>query len=187
MAPDHTRPAHNGTPLERADRDFVELPQEPRVPRTGVRILFAFPLTLAFTPRFEDIDSVQRATYVTTPLPAVPAAALFTAPAAPNRSLFQQNAKPTIVRVSSRPAAGLIVLMPALAGSVLLVVDVALGRAAGIAAGVGSLVGCLGLWDLLPKWVTRSGANGEPGSSEGEASAEAEAEAPVRASAEPPP
>ncbi|MGW0711171.1 DUF6328 family protein [Streptomyces sp. NPDC002643] len=142
------------TPLERADRNFSELLQELRVTQTGVQILFAFLLTLAFTPRFEDLDSVQRATYITTLLLAVLAAALFTAPAALHRSLFQQNAKPTIVRVSSRLATvGLAVLMPALAGSVLLVVDVTLGRTAGIIAGVGTLAVCLGLWNLLPRWV----------------------------------
>ncbi|MDX2845039.1 DUF6328 family protein, partial [Streptomyces ipomoeae] len=155
--------ARNETPLERADRNFAELLQELRVTQTGVQILFAFLLTLAFTPRFADIDSVQRATYVITLLFAVIAAALLTAPAALHRSLFQQNAKPTIVRVSSRLAStGLWVLMPALAGSVLLVVDVTLGRAAGVATCVGTLIVCLGLWSALPKWVARSSRNRTP-------------------------
>lgn len=162
MADERTYPARNETPLERADRNFSELLQELRVTQTGVQILFAFLLTLAFTPRFPDLDSFQRATYVTTLLLAVLAAALFTAPAALHRSLFQQNAKPTIVQVSSRLAsAGLVVLMPAFTGSVLLVVDVTLGRAAGIAAGSGTLVGCLVLWGVLPKLVGRSSRNGD--------------------------
>lgn len=80
-------------------------------------------------PVFPDLDTFRRVTYVTTLLLAVLAATLFTAPAALHRSLFQQNAKPAIVRVSSLPAtAGMIVLMPAFTGSVLLVVDVTLGR-----------------------------------------------------------
>lgn len=160
MADERTRPARNETPLERADRNFSELLQELRVTQTGVQILFAFLLTLAFTPRFPDLDSFQRATYVTTLLLAVLAAALFTAPAALHRLLFQQNAKPLIVRVSSRLATtGLAVLMPAFAGSVMLVVDVTLSRPAGITAGVGTLLGCLLLWGVLPKLVGRSDRN----------------------------
>ncbi|MEH0528562.1 DUF6328 family protein [Streptomyces stelliscabiei] len=157
MAEQPTRPARNETPPERADRNFSELLQELRVTQTGVQILFAFLLTLAFTPRFSDLDTFQRVTYVTTLLLAVLAATLFTAPAALHRSLFQQNAKPAIVRVSSRLAtAGLIVLMPAFTGSVLLVVDVTLSRTAGIAAGSGTLLACLLLWGLLPKLVGRA-------------------------------
>ncbi|MFE9097573.1 DUF6328 family protein [Streptomyces sp. NPDC007264] len=154
--------ARRETPLERADRNFAELLQELRVTQTGVQILFAFLLTLAFTPRFPSLDTVQRATYVTTLLLAVLAAALFTAPAALHRSLFQQNAKPVIVRVSSRLATvGMTMLMLALTGSVLLVVDVSLNRAAGIAAGVGTLVVCVGLWRVLP-WLLGRGVLAAP-------------------------
>ncbi|GDY72329.1 hypothetical protein SAV31267_018140 [Streptomyces avermitilis] len=100
---------------------------------------------------------MQRATYVTTLLLSMLAAALFTAPAAVHRGLFQQNAKPTIVRLSSRLASiGLGVLMLAFTGSVLLVVDVALGRGAGIAAGAGTLAVCVALWVVLPLMAQRS-------------------------------
>jgi small-conductance mechanosensitive channel len=150
--------ARNETPLERADRNFGELLQELRVTQTGVQILFAFLLTLAFSPRFPSLDTVQRATYVTTLLLAMVAAALFTAPAALHRSLFQRGAKPRIVQVSSRLAAiGMGVLVLAFTGSVLLVVDVTTGRAGGAAAGAGTLLVCLGLWGLLPRLVRRAG------------------------------
>ncbi|WP_369244944.1 DUF6328 family protein [Streptomyces sp. R41] len=164
--------ARHETRLERADRNFAELLQELRVTQTGVQILFAFLLTLAFTQRFPSLDTVQRATYVTTLLLSMLAAALFTAPAALHRALFQQNVKPVIVRVSSRLAhIGLYVLMLAFTGSVLLVVDVTLGRGAGIAAGAGTLAVCLGLWGLLPRLVQR-----------GVSPSEAPAEAPDRES-----
>ncbi|MEV0637717.1 DUF6328 family protein [Streptomyces sp. NPDC050619] len=162
--PDHHRPctARNETPLERADRNFGELLQELRVTQTGVQILFAFLLTLAFTPRFPSLDTVQRATYVVTLLLAVLAAALFTAPAALHRSLFQRGAKPRIVQVSSRLAAvGMGVLVLAFTGSVLLVVDVTTGRAGGVAAAAATLLVCLGLWGLLPRLVRRAGQAGE--------------------------
>lgn len=109
MSEDYSRTAREETPLERADRAFAELLQELRVTRTGVQILFAFLLSLAFTPRFPSPDAVRRGTYITTLLLAVAA------------------------------AAGLAVLVLALTGSVLLVVDVTAGRAEGVAAGAAAL------------------------------------------------
>ncbi|MFB8245015.1 DUF6328 family protein [Streptomyces sp. NPDC055952] len=154
--------ARNETPLQRADRNFVELLQELRVTQTGVQILFAFLLSLAFTARFADLDGVQRVTYVVTLLLAVLAAALFTAPAALHRSLFRQGAKPRIVQVSSRLATvGLAVLVFAFSGSVLLVVDVTTGRWGGVGAGAATFLVCAGLWGLLPRLVRRSGLRAE--------------------------
>jgi hypothetical protein len=143
--------ARNETPFERDDRNFLELLQELRVIQTGVQILFAFLLTLAFTERFEDLDAVQRGTYICTLMLAVLAAVTFTAPAALHRGLFRRGAKRLIVDVSSRLAAiGLAILALAMSGAVLLVVDVVLGRAAGIAAAALALTACAGLWAMLP-------------------------------------
>ncbi|GAA1887198.1 DUF6328 family protein [Streptomyces durmitorensis] len=160
--------ARNETTLERADRNFSEILQELRVTQAGVQILFAFLLTLAFTERFPSLDTVQRTTYVTTLLLAVLSAALFTAPAAVHRSLFGQHSKPRIVRVSSRLAGiGMAVLVFALAGSVLLVVDVAVGRTGGIIASAGTLVVCAGLWGLLPVLLRGAGKGRDPESDTG--------------------
>ncbi|GGO59133.1 DUF6328 family protein [Streptomyces lasiicapitis] len=154
MAEESHRTPREETTLERADRNFGELLQELRIIQTGVQILFAFLLTLAFTARFPTLDTAQRAMYITTLLLAVLAAALFTAPAALHRTLFQRGAKPEIVRVSSRLAgAGMSVLMLALTGSVLLVVDVVLGRVEGVIAGSATLLVCGALWGLLPQLV----------------------------------
>jgi hypothetical protein len=144
------------TPPERDDRNFAELLQELRVTQTGVQVLFAFLLTLAFTQRFTSLDDVQRGTYVATLLLAMLAAALLTAPAAMHRALFRRQAKRRIVDVSSRLAGlGLAVLALAFTGAVLLVVDVTLGRVAGVAAAVGTLAVCAGLWAVLPWAVGR--------------------------------
>jgi Family of unknown function (DUF6328) len=141
----------NETPQERDDRNFAELLQELRVTQTGVQILFAFLLGLAFTQRFPALDGFQRGTYVVTLLLTVVAAALFTAPAALHRMLFRRHAKRRIVDVSARFAAfGLGFLALALTGSVLLIVDVVLGRAEGVAAGAGAAVLFGALWLVLP-------------------------------------
>ncbi|MDJ1138083.1 DUF6328 family protein [Streptomyces iconiensis] len=147
--------SRNETPLERADRNFAELLQELRVLQTGVQILFAFLLTLAFTPRFPELDPVQRSVYLVTLLLAVSAAVLFTAPAAVHRVLFRRGVKKLIVDVSSRLAGyGMAVLALALSGSVLLIADVVLGRTGGIVAGCGVLGGCALLWAAMP-WRLR--------------------------------
>ena len=147
--------ARRETPLERADRNFAELLQEVRVTQTGVQILFAFLLTLAFTERFSALDDFDRATYVVTLLLAVVASALFTAPAALHRVLFRRHEKIRIVNVSSRLARiGLVILGLSLTGAVLLVLDVVLGRPAGAAAAVGSAAVFAGLWAVLP-WRLR--------------------------------
>ncbi|NGO78848.1 hypothetical protein G6045_24785 [Streptomyces sp. YC504] len=162
MAEDSSRTPREETTLERADRNYGELLQELRIIQTGVQILFAFLLTLAFTARFATLDTAQRAIYITTLLLAVFAAALFTAPAALHRTLFQRGAKPEIVRTSSRLAgAGMAVLMLTLTGSVLLVVDVVLGRVEGVLAGSATLLVCGGLWGLLPQLVGRHAARSE--------------------------
>jgi hypothetical protein len=144
----------NETPLQRADRNFAELLQELRITQTGVQILFAFLLTLAFTPTFPSLDSFQRGTYVAALLLAVLAAALLTAPAALHRILFGQGAKQEIVRVSSHLIrVGMAVLALALTGSALLVVDVVLGRVEGVIAGTATGLVCAGLWGVLPQFV----------------------------------
>ncbi|WP_055551467.1 DUF6328 family protein [Streptomyces sp. NBRC 110028] len=163
MKDDAPRTVRRETALERDDRNFAELLQELRVTQTGVQILFAFLLTLAFTNRFGTLDEVQRGTYVATLLLAVVAAALFTAPAALHRTLFRRGAKRRVVDVSGRLAsAGLYVLTMAFTGSVLLVVDVVLGRGPGIAAATGTFAVCCGLWGVLPRWIRRRMAHPPP-------------------------
>jgi uncharacterized protein DUF6328 len=148
--------ARRETEKERDDRNFAELLQELRVTQTGVQILFAFLLTLVFTPRFAELDTPQRATYLVTLLLAVTATVLLTTPAALHRALFRRGAKRTIVEVSSRLASlGLVALALSFAGALLLVVDVVAGWAAGIAAAAGGLLLCGGLWGVLPRLLRR--------------------------------
>jgi len=49
--------------IKRLDRNYLELLQELRVAQTGVQILFAFLLGVAFTPRFADLLAWQRLTH----------------------------------------------------------------------------------------------------------------------------
>jgi len=148
-------PERHETAAERADRNLVELLQELRVLQTGVQIVFAFLLGLAFTQRFGVLDGYERAVYITTLLLTVAASALLATPVAVHRGMFHRGAKLRIVSLSTRlTSAGMVVLALALSGSVLLVVTVVLGRAAGFAAAGGSALVFLLLWFALP-WRMR--------------------------------
>jgi Family of unknown function (DUF6328) len=154
-------------PLQRADRNMVELLQELRVAQTGVQILFAFLLTLSFTERFGSVDTVQRWTYVATLLCSVVTAGLLVAPAAAHRVTFRRGVKAETVQLGHRLfSAGLGTLVLTLAGCVLLVLDVAVGRSFAITAAV--VVGLLlaALWFVLPLPLLR-GARATPDDGEG--------------------
>ncbi|MEU6370248.1 DUF6328 family protein [Streptomyces sp. NPDC046931] len=151
------RTARDETPEERADRNLVELLQELRVVQTGVQILFAFLLGVAFTSRFPQLSAFQRNTYVVTLLLTVMTSAVLATPVALHRGLFHRGVKPRIVALSARHAqVGLVFLALALNGAVLLLMDLVLGRTAAIAITAATTAMFAGLWFLLP-WAAGRG------------------------------
>ncbi|MFD5565341.1 DUF6328 family protein [Kitasatospora griseola] len=149
------------SPQARADRRLVEMLQELRVLQTGVQIVFAFLLGVAFTPRFAELDDARQDLYVVVLLLTVVAAAVLATPVALHRGLFRHPKRTRIVKVSARIAqVGLVLLAMALSGAVLLVLAVVLGFPAAIpiTAVIGLLFG--GLWFLLP-WLVRRGVPDE--------------------------
>ena len=151
----------------RLNRELIELMNELRVALPGVQILFAFLLTLSFTERFGSIDEVQRWTYVVTLLCSVLTAGLFVAPAAVHRVPFRRGVKAETVQLGHQVFTfGLGALALTLTGSVLLVLDVAVGRQFAItAAVVVCTVLCL-LWFAMPLPLLRR-ARAEPDEGEG--------------------
>jgi Family of unknown function (DUF6328) len=120
--------ARGETPLQREDRRYAELLQEVRVAQTGVQILLAFLFSVAFTPRFSDLTTVQRDTYIATLVLGSCSAALLIAPVSNHRLMFGQRLKPELVRVANIvTGGGLILLMLTIAAALLLVVDVTAG------------------------------------------------------------
>jgi hypothetical protein len=150
-------------PLQRADRNLLELLQELRVAQTGVQILFAFLLSMSFTDRFAEIDAGQLWTYVVTLLLSVVTAGLMVAPAAVHRVTFRRGVKQQTVQLGHRLfTVGLATLALTLTGAVLLVLDVAVGRAFAVpvAAAIGVIL--LALWFALPlRLLRRSPAHSE--------------------------
>jgi hypothetical protein len=114
----------NETEMQRLDRNYAELLQELRVAQTGVQLLVAFLLTIAFTPRFVETTPFQRAVYITTLLLAVASTILLIAPVSHHRIVFRHRLKSELVNAANSEAlAGLTLLAFALLGAVLLITD----------------------------------------------------------------
>jgi hypothetical protein len=149
---------------ERLDRNFSELLQELRVAQTGVQILFAFLLGIAFQQRFRGLSDGQRSVYLATLVSAGCAAVLLIAPVAVHRFLFRRNLKDEVVAVASRlAAAGLLFLALSIVSAILLVIDVVAGTVPAIvlAAVTGVLV--VALWVVLPLRVRAKHSVPRPG------------------------
>jgi hypothetical protein len=137
--------------LERWDRNFNELVQELRVAQTGVQILFAFLLTVAFSNRFVHVSALAKWVFVATLLSAATAAALLIAPVSYHRLVFRQGRKPELVHVATTLAKlGLLFLGAAIVGSVFLAVDEVAGEPFGAIATTAVAVMYLTLWYGLP-------------------------------------
>lgn len=139
------------TESERLDRNWNEILQELRVTQTGTQILTGFLLSVAFQPRFEELDRFQVTVYLALVVAAALATTLALAPVSLHRALFRQQAKPHIVRVANGVMKLTLALVAVvLAGVVLLIFDFVLGRAAGVIFGLATLAVILVSWLLVP-------------------------------------
>ena len=145
------------------DRNLAELLQEVRVAITGVQVLFAFLLGLAFTARFAELDGFQIGVYTVTLCSTALATIALIAPVSFHRLVFRRRQKAVLVHVTDRLLmAGLGLLVVAISAGVLLVLDVVLGRWAGVTAGgLTALVG-IATWYALPLWARRGGIGVAP-------------------------
>ncbi|GAA1515918.1 DUF6328 family protein [Kribbella lupini] len=146
---------------ERLDRHWNELLQELRLAQTGTQILFAFLLGIAFQNRFQDADTFTHDVYAGTLVAAALAVALFLAPVSFHRILFQQRLRDRLVPIAHHLAsAGLVFLIAAMCGGVLLALDVVLSRTVAIVVVAVVLVWFLAFWYILPAYVRRTSRNG---------------------------
>jgi hypothetical protein len=142
---------------ERLDRNFNELLQELRVAQTGVQILFAFLLSIAFQQNFSKLSAAQRGLYIGTLVSAALAAVLIIAPVAAHRLLFRQHRKDAIVEFTAHLAGiGLVFLAIAVVAAVFLVASYVAGVA--VAVGVDALVAIVvaSTWAVLPLRLRRN-------------------------------
>ena len=145
------------------DRNLGELLQELRVAFTGVQILFAFLLTLAFTPRFQELDTFQVTVYTVALMSTALATMLLIAPVSFHRLVFRRRQKAALVVVADRLLViGLATLIPAISSAVLLSLYVGLGLwQAVVGSSLTALVG-LSTWYALPLVIRRTGHGALP-------------------------
>lgn len=123
---------------ERLNRQLNEVLQELRIAMPGVQLLFAFLLTVPFADGFEDVNGFQRDLFLLALVSAGISSALFIAPAAYHRILFQRGDKPAIIAFATRSAVGgLVALAVSMLSSIFLVTSVLFDdRTAAVVTGV---------------------------------------------------
>jgi hypothetical protein len=141
---------------QRLDRNVDEMLQELRVAQTGVQILFAFLLTITFQQRFAEITTFQRNVYVTTLILVALATALLIAPVSFHRIVFRQRQKRRLVEATNRLAiGGLVLLLLAVCGAVLLILDVVVGTRAAVVGTSGVALWFVIFWYVIPLRMRR--------------------------------
>jgi Family of unknown function (DUF6328) len=136
------------------DRHWNELLQELRLAQTGTQILFAFLLTIAFSPPFRSADRFTELVYAGTLLAAAVALALFLAPVPFHRIVYRHRLRDKLIAIAGLlTAIGLVFLLAALAGGMVMALDVVFARGTAVAVVAVVVVVFLLLWYALPTWV----------------------------------
>jgi hypothetical protein len=155
--------AHDGRPeteVQRSDRNWSEILQELRVTQTGSQILSGFLLTVAFQPRFTQLDVYQYTVYGVLVGLATLSTILGLATVRLHRAEFHRHHKPEIVERGSRLLSLTVTVVGVLAvGVVLLIFDVVFGRPAGLIAGAVAAVAMVILLVLFPRGMRRKFAD----------------------------
>jgi hypothetical protein len=141
---------------EKLDRNWAELVQELRVIGTGVQILFAFLLSIAFQARFASTTGFQRDDYLATLSLSGVAATIFIAPVAVHRLLFRFRVKDEVVNITNALAlCGLVSLSLAMIGAILLISDWVAGGLGAAICTSGASVALVTAWFAFPLWLRR--------------------------------
>lgn len=141
----------NETPLQRCDRNLVELLQEMRVVQTGVQVLFAFLLIAPLSAGFDEVGTRQRIEYFASLAAAGGATTVLMVPTAYHRILFRLGDKEHLVAVANRcTLAGLTLVGAAMLGSLLFVSDLLFGVVAAAVTVAVALTVLTACWCVAP-------------------------------------
>ena len=141
----------------RLDRHWTELLQELRLVQTGTQILFAFLLTIAFSPTFRQSDRFTELVYAATLVTAAIALGLFLAPVSFHRIVFRRKLRDKLIRDAARlTEIGLVFLLASLSGGMLIALDVVFVRGLAIFIVSAVVVLFLLVWYALPALVRRA-------------------------------
>ncbi|MGI5256204.1 DUF6328 family protein [Streptomyces angustmyceticus] len=154
LGPRDTSQGRHETPEERADRRWNELLQEVRVIQTGVQILFAFLLTVVFTPRFATLPTTDKTIYVVTVLLGAATTGALIGTVTFHRLVAGHRLKPETVLWASRLALlGIVLLLATVASALLLILRIALHNSAVPWVVAGLVAWFMVCWFALPAWI----------------------------------
>ncbi|MFC8370930.1 DUF6328 family protein [Streptomyces sp. NPDC057239] len=151
------------SPRERVNRRWNEVLQETRVTQTGVQILFGFLLSVAFTPLFRELGTVDHVIYVLTVVLGASATGSLIAPVSIHRFLSGQRMKDEVVETACRlMMCGMVLLALTIGCTLLLILRfVVPGVLAEVL--VGAVMLWFGLcWYVLPLRLRRRAARRSP-------------------------
>jgi hypothetical protein len=139
------------TPLQRCDRNLVELMQEVRVVQTGVQVLFAFLLTAPLSSRFPELSTALTFQYFATLLAAGAAAILLIAPTAHHRLLFRCGDKEHLVVTANRyTLAGLVFVALSMLGALSFVSGLLMPGPAAVVVPMAAAASLVWIWLVMP-------------------------------------
>jgi cytochrome c biogenesis protein CcdA len=142
----------NETPGERLDRKWQDILQELRVVMTGTQLITGFLLSVAFQPKFADLQRQEIILYLVLVVLATTATMLGLAPVILHRQLSGQKQKERVVRIANALLFALLVVVSLVAAGVaMLTFDVTMSQQAGWIAGAVSLVLLLIFWIVVPR------------------------------------
>lgn len=141
---------------EQLDRHWIELLQELRLTQTGTQIFFAFLLSIAFTQPFRDADRFTHMVFAPTLITSAVAMGLFLSPVSLHRLTYRRKLRDQLLPIASKlTIAGMGFLVVAIAGGLLLALDVVLSRTAAYVVTGAVLAIILVCWYALPAWIRR--------------------------------
>lgn len=150
---DQRSPARNELPMERLDRNSIELMGQLRVAGTGIQVLLAFLLVVPFNSRWSRVTAFDRYVYYVTLLCIATAAVLLIAPSVHHRMLFRRGEKRYLVELGNRLAIIAMALVTiGLTGILLLISNVLFGGVTAAIVAAIALTGVATLWFGLPLW-----------------------------------
>ena len=136
---------------ERRAREIAELLQELRVVLPGVQVLFAFLLTVPFAAGFDGVSPLQRDVFFGTLICTALLTGLLIAPSAHHRLLWRQHAREHRLKVANRLSiAGMVLLLPAIAGSLFVITDILFGSRPASLVTVAVAVFLAYVWFVMP-------------------------------------
>ena len=148
---DDRAPVRDELPMERLDRNSIELMGQLRVAGTGIQVLFAFLLVVPFNARWSRVTAFDRYVYYVTLLCIASAAVLLIAPSVHHRVLFRQGEKAYLVKLGNRLAIIAMVLVSVgLTGILLLISNVLFGGVTAAIVAAIALIAVATLWFGIP-------------------------------------